>query len=362
MTADFLRSVNDVFDVLNVRAFDTKVATPLGSSSSEQLERLRSLKDDALMWHVAGKSGNSRPPCFDGLIQDINAVLQMHQCLVVDGPLDFLMTGRLNQDCIDNFFSQVRAKGGHRFNPSAREFRFAYRSLCCNLILASIPSANCAFDNDVMLSSLSRLSRAACRKRGADAMTEGCERPTKAPRLADDTVMLIDAADFEVETEVSNVLTYIAGYLVQKLQKSEGFACQQCLPVLMISDSSVVDESSQMYLHLKAYTYRKGVFGGLTAPSAGLVHVLKQVENLFGKKIGGMLASNHLLADLTAHVYDHVPLTTLTVCPTHVDVVKRLVAIYLRCRLFYFFKYETRKLLQANRSKRNRKAQAVLHE
>ena len=81
MTADFLKSVNDVFDMLNVRAFDSKAATPLGSSGSEQLERLRRLEDDTLRWSVTGKSGNSRPPCFDGLIQDLNAVAPIHRRL-----------------------------------------------------------------------------------------------------------------------------------------------------------------------------------------------------------------------------------------------------------------------------------------
>ena len=173
MTAEFPRNVNTSFDILNVRAFDSKTASPLAQNSNAELDRLRRLKDEVGTWRVVGKS--SRPPCFDGLVQDINVVLQMHESAVVDGPLDFLLTGRLNQDCIENFFSQVRAKGGHRFNPSAREFRFAYRSLCSNMILASIPSANCSFDSDVMLSSCSRLSRAACRKRGSDVGAEGCE-------------------------------------------------------------------------------------------------------------------------------------------------------------------------------------------
>ena len=330
MTAEFLRNVNTSFDILNVRAFDSKTASPLAQNSNAELDRLRRLKDEVGTWRVVGKS--SRPPCLDGLVQDINVVLQMHESAVVDGPLDFLLTGRLNQDCIENFFSQVRAKGGHRFNPSAREFRFAYRSLCSNMILASIPSANCSFDSDVMLSSLSRLSRAACRKRGSDVGAKGCETPAKSPRLTEDSMQPFDATDFEVATEISNVLTYIAGYLIHKLQKSEGFDCIRCLSSLVICNSNTV-EDSQMYLHLRAFNYKKGAFGGLTAPSALLVQALKQVENLFGKRIQGMLASEHLYAEMSLLVFDNVPMTTVSVCPDHSDVVKRLVSCYLRCRI-----------------------------
>ena len=42
-------------------------------------------------------------------------------------------------------------------------------------------------------------------------------------------MQLFDATDFEVPTEISNVLIDIAGYLIHKLQKSEGFDCNQCL-------------------------------------------------------------------------------------------------------------------------------------
>ena len=77
-------------------------------------------------------------------------------------PLSFLMTGRINQDPADNFFSQIRSKGGHRFNPSAKEFRCAYRNVSSTLIIAPIPSANCIYDSDVMLSTLARLSSNAC--------------------------------------------------------------------------------------------------------------------------------------------------------------------------------------------------------
>ena len=59
------------------------------------------------------------------LFQDINVITAIYDGLVKKGPLKFLLTGRLNQDCLENIFSQIRFKRGHRFNLSAREFRFA---------------------------------------------------------------------------------------------------------------------------------------------------------------------------------------------------------------------------------------------
>ena len=103
----------------------------------------------------------------------------------------------------------------------------------------------------------------------------------------EDSMQPFDDTDVDVPTEISNVCIYIPGYLIQKLQKSEGFDYQSRLSPLIICNSSVV-EDSQTYLHLRAYTYRKDAFGGLTAPSAGLVQVLKQVGNLFRKSIQEM--------------------------------------------------------------------------
>ena len=128
----------------------------------------------------------------------------MHTDLVVSGPLAFLMSGRFNQDGVENLFSQIRARGGHRFNPSAREFRFAYRILCSNFILARIPSANCALDHDVMVSSLARISSEACSRSNPQGLS------SKRSRLAEVEVQLVETSDFETPLEVTNVHWWIS--------------------------------------------------------------------------------------------------------------------------------------------------------
>ena len=235
--------------MLNVRGFGTKAAAPLKLDGQQQLERLMQLKADALAWKVVG---HNRPPCFDGLVQNINAVLAIHDDLVVNGPLSFLLTGRFNQDCIKNLFSQIRAKGGNRFNPSAKEFRFAYRSICPMLIPSGIRSANCSFDDDVMLSSLARLSSEAC-SAAHTARAEKREPLLKKQRL-DEEQMVLSADDFETSVEVTNVITYtyIGGCTVRKIQESIGFTCEICLSVLLQdTDHMDVVEDGQLYVHLK---------------------------------------------------------------------------------------------------------------
>ncbi|XP_014673983.1 PREDICTED: uncharacterized protein LOC106814198 [Priapulus caudatus] len=209
MTADFLKLVNNVFDLLNVRAYG-KTAAPFTEHSDKQLNTLLDLKAQVQKWHMIVKGKKYRPPSFDALIEDFNVVISIHEDLVVKGPLEFLLTGRLNQDCIENVFPQIRSKGGHRFNPSAREFRFAYRNLSSNFILASLPSANCVYDNDIMLSRLRHLSSEACSIHEDHSQKPASKRPrTKQSSVAQKELEVIATADFETPAEVTNALAYI---------------------------------------------------------------------------------------------------------------------------------------------------------
>ena len=91
------------------------------------------------------------------------------------------------------------------------------------------------------------------------------------------------------------------------------------------------------------------------------MHILKQVEHTFSLYIGDLLASSGLLKGLEKLVSNRVALSSLQVCSSHSFVVKQLVNLYLRCHLHYYFKFETRRLMQVTH-KRNRKAQGILHE
>ena len=64
MTAQLLKQVNDLFDMLNVRGFGSKVSAPLKVDSHQQLCRMNELKEESQRWRVVGRP---RPPCFEGL-------------------------------------------------------------------------------------------------------------------------------------------------------------------------------------------------------------------------------------------------------------------------------------------------------
>ena len=59
---------------------------------------------------------------------------------------------------------------------------------------------------------------------------------------------VISSIDFESTAAVTNVLTYIGGYLVHKIHDFD-FSCDHCMRALVTSETNVV---GQMYMHLKA--------------------------------------------------------------------------------------------------------------
>ena len=67
---------------------------------------------------------------------------------IVPEDIPNLCTNRLNQDCVENMFSIVRGKGGHRDNPDPKEFRLAFRQVMVDRLLSVSEFSNCKDDVD----------------------------------------------------------------------------------------------------------------------------------------------------------------------------------------------------------------------
>ena len=65
-----------------------------------------------------------------------------------------LLTRRLNQDRLENFFSQSRFHGGHRDNPDSMQFNAAYKQLTISRILTPVSNKNCEDDVENFLINL----------------------------------------------------------------------------------------------------------------------------------------------------------------------------------------------------------------
>lgn len=66
----------------------------------------------------------------------------------------YILTRRLNQDCLENFFGSIRQQGGNCLNPTPIQFARAFKKLFRIRFFKQINTTNCAPDKDEMLSEI----------------------------------------------------------------------------------------------------------------------------------------------------------------------------------------------------------------
>ena len=89
--------------------------------------------------------------CLSGWRLTLRAMLGLMQDLQSIKDFKFLLTSRLNQDCLENLFAQIRQKGGNRNNPDPNQFRYTLRQIQCKFLMSPSTSANCIPDPDSIL-------------------------------------------------------------------------------------------------------------------------------------------------------------------------------------------------------------------
>jgi len=110
-TAWFLDLVNKWFDAMNARL----IKASLFRTSSQKLASLHEMLDVIREVKFSGKA--CWKPIQSGIQLSTKTVLDLYSDLVTNGCYNFLMTGRLTQDCVENLFSCVRGHGDAHKSP-----------------------------------------------------------------------------------------------------------------------------------------------------------------------------------------------------------------------------------------------------
>jgi hypothetical protein len=95
-----------------------KLACGYGTHEYEQRESLRKMKALLKSWHIIGNT--YKIPFEKGILLSIDSTLDLFEELKKEG-VKFLLTSRLNQDILENFFSRLRGIGGSNSHPSPVE-------------------------------------------------------------------------------------------------------------------------------------------------------------------------------------------------------------------------------------------------
>ena len=122
--------------------------------------------------------------------------------------------------------------------------------------------------------------------------------------------------DFQLPATVPNVVAYVAGYIIRKIQLQA--KCLECLGKL--SDTSLVVPESNLLIHFKDYKHNETSASGslyVYTPSEHFFNYLLHVEKVFQRNIGRCMCMKGVLSTLMDSVEDKIPSATLMLCPMH---------------------------------------------
>ena len=105
-------------------------------------------------------------PCIYGWKISINALFGLWQHLKKEEKFWFILTGRQNQDCVENLFSIIRGKGGFCDNPDVEQFKAAFKYLIADKLFVQSDTNNSKVDNDTILLNISNVAMAKYIKTG----------------------------------------------------------------------------------------------------------------------------------------------------------------------------------------------------
>ena len=155
---------------------------------------------------VALSRGKRKLPCVEGWKLSINALIGLWKDLRVNFGYTFLLTNRLNQDCVENLFSIIRGKGGHRDNADSDQFPAAFRYQLCEKLFIKSDSSNCKADMDKILIDIVAVKK-----------TSQCQtHETVVTPLVPSCASAGESVQPGLDLSTQNASTYVAGYLLRK--------------------------------------------------------------------------------------------------------------------------------------------------
>ena len=351
-TAQFIDKFDKLFNAFNSRT--VKSSQPMGHPFtrtsghekffSEMLNYLDNL-------HLADSCRSL--PCIFGWKLSIMSLLEIWKLLSTEKSYQFLLTSRLNQDCVENLFSVIRGSGGHRDNPNVSEFRASFRFIAVNKLFVPVSGTNCEMDCDGVLldaASLSAMHHQSRDNRSVNIHTNAtCELVCEDDFDADFSTVIMS-------TEYENVVAYMSGYLLRKFSFSVAERrCESCAD-LFLTDSTT---SNNRLVFVRQKSYRES--GALLYPSALFCNFIIHLEEIFRHVFCQLRHSVNITERIFLYAEKNVQVIG---CGQQqcIDVVKEIMKLYIRVRIYSETKLLTVSTTAKSTGKRNRKAKKIVHE
>jgi hypothetical protein len=77
---------------------------------------------------------------FRGWLVNIKTVTKLYSYIVTGGAMNFILTFKMWQDSLINFFSSIGMDFGNNNNPTSIQLKSAFQSLLCNTLNRKVVS------------------------------------------------------------------------------------------------------------------------------------------------------------------------------------------------------------------------------
>jgi hypothetical protein len=153
--AELISEMNKCNDCLNSSHLygDAPFRSALSMSTAHIAEQLDKSKALLSSMRVVRANGSNVPgvQCIKGYLITISGIQQLYADLKNLYGIRFLLTRKLCQDPLENFFAVMRRKGGCSDNPTTQQFSNLFKSACVNKLLKPTGTGNCEADSNSVL-------------------------------------------------------------------------------------------------------------------------------------------------------------------------------------------------------------------
>ena len=256
--------------------------------------------------------------------------------------LDFLLSRRLNQDSVENMFSEVRQRGGNNDHPTPNNFRHLFKHVCCSKLMTGSIGKNCESESSKMLDILNHMSVTSKSTTSANIATAiSNQNRIHSLHLNSDLAVPIFPADHTEE----NALYYVCGYLARKIKLWHD--CTNCSKLFTCCSYG----SKGYFTEMKAYSDNS-----LITVTDTFYSYIQQLEAAFASMFDKVKYKDRILVQTVETLITINPPTTCSTFP-----LIKLLSLFARMRIYYKIKAHNESLKTNKKPKQNNKLKKLKH-
>lgn len=339
-TIEVIEKVNNLFDILNsLKRNCSNDYNNVFEGTEKQIDYLNDMKTFFTHLKIYSKGGQDitkKCKFLRGWIITINSMLKLWEILSSLG-FKYIRTKLVNQDCLENYFGNIRQQGGNCINPTPIQFERAYRKLFCQNFLHS-SQMNCADDLSQLLTKIENDK--------SDILDES---------LIENVPPAISLPDYDYRVEnmpTQNAFFYVCGYLLKKC-----LGIHSCSTCVDFSQKTKSLDDKTIFAKFKAYDQCKGNFGGLRSPGETFLYFIYHLEKIFTPNFDQVCTKSgisHFYFEKMKHIVFPHPCCDF---PT-----TYVIKLFIRLKIFYTIKFANQDIACSKKGDRkNRKIKILSH-